>query len=115
MKYIIFVLLVFFNSFASKGQYYKDNKWSNYKIDQYYLDYNSFYEMHDSAVKYSDLYLCSWNCSKFDSCYYYKGRAAYFINQSEYYCCLLYGVDSVISKLYYKPGEIRKKIECRCN
>jgi hypothetical protein len=87
----------------------KDNKWS--------LDYLSLYEMIDSAIKYKELYFCSKRCNGWwkDSTIYYSNRTIYFINQSEWYCAIIYGADSVKSMLYYKKGETIPIELCRCD
>jgi len=107
MKCILFVLLVL-SSFTIKAQL-------GVTYSQSYLDWNAYYEMTDSATKYCNLYLCSFKCEKYDSAHYYKGRAYFFINQAEYYCAIVFGVDSIKTKLYYQPGEVRKKSSCRCD
>lgn len=79
------------------------------------LDLHSLMEMIDSANKYKYLNSCSKKCAKYDSARYYYNRAIYFINQSEWYCAIVYGVDSVKPILYYKGGEPRLKTECVCD
>lgn len=85
----------------------KDNKW--------YLDYKSFHEINDSVNRYKDLYTCSRKCYKYDSSTYYYSKAIYFVNQSEWYCAIIYGADSVKSMLYYKKGEIIPPTKCKCD
>jgi hypothetical protein len=126
MKYLILTLLIFssftinaqqFFQYDYPGKIYRGEKECNLAMERSHkqlLDYNSFYEMLDSTVKYINLFECSRKCKKYDSSYYYKGRTYYFLNQTEYYCAILYGADSVRSIIYYKPGEQIPKKYCRC-
>jgi len=128
MKKYIFALVLVLSCFNLKAQ-----KWFQYdypnkvwfgekeindmreKNHKQILDYESLREMRDSMLKYRDLYNCSKKCNRYDSTRFYYARAVYFVNQSEWYCAIIYGADSVKSILYYKKGEIAPDIKCGCD
>lgn len=124
MKYILTILLlsVLFNCSAQflydyPGKiYYGEVECKRFqeRIHKQFLDYESLAEMRDSAIRYCNLYDCSKKCQLYDSSKYYYGRGVYFVNQSEYYCAIVYGVDSIRSILYYKDGEKNDEVKCKC-